>query len=153
MILTLTVSDLVGKELSAYLSAKGLRSTTQRDAILKLFIQAGRHLSAEELHARVRKEHPGISYATVYRTLRLLTEAGLAVESRFADRFVRYEYKGEGSHHDHLICTGCGRIVEFENDGIEALQVDVAKENGFIVQSHKLEIYGLCSRCRRKPGR
>ena len=137
--------------LAEYLSAKGLRSTNQRNAILKLFSEAGRHLSAEELHERVKKAHPGISYATVYRTLKLLAEAGLAKGNRFDDGFTRFEYDGAGGHHDHLICTGCGEIVEFENDKIEELQLDVAKKNGFKVQNHKLEIYGLCPRCQKKP--
>ena len=136
--------------LSEYLSAKGLRSTIQRDSILKLFIEAGRHLSAEELHDQIKKTHPGISYATVYRTLKLLSEAGLAKGNRFDDGFTRYEYSGAGEHHDHLICTGCGKIIEFENDRIEGLQLDVAKKNGYKVQNHKLEIYGLCPKCQRK---
>lgn len=140
-----------GNQLSAYLSDKGLRSTSQRDAVLLLFIEAGRHVSAEELHDRVKKAHPGISYATVYRTLKLLAAAGLAKENRFKDGFTRYEYAGAEDHHDHLICTGCGRIVEFENDKIESLQLDVAKRNGFKVQNHKLEIYGLCPKCQKKP--
>ena len=138
--------------LSEYLSAKGLRSTSQRDAIVKLFMAAGRHLSAEELHERVKKAHLGISYATVYRTLKLLSDAGLAKENRFEDGFTRYEYNSADDHHDHLICTRCGEIVEFENDKIEALQLDVAKKNGYKVRNHKLEIYGLCSKCQRKQG-
>ena len=138
--------------LSEYLSAKGLRSTSQRDAILKLFMAAGRHLSAEELYERVKKAHTGISYATVYRTLKLLSEAGLARENRFDDGFTRYEYSSADDHHDHLICTRCGEISEFENDTIEALQLDVAKKKGFKVRNHKLEIYGLCSKCQRKQG-
>ena len=138
--------------LSEYLSAKGLRSTSQRDAIVKLFMAAGRHLSAEELHERVKKAHTGISYATVYRTLKLLSEAGLAKENRFDDGFTRYEYNSADDHHDHLICTRCGEISEFENDKIEALQLDVAKKKGFKVRNHKLEIYGLCAKCQRKQG-
>jgi Fur family ferric uptake transcriptional regulator len=140
-----------GKHLSDYLAAKGLRSTSQRDAILELFLEAGRHLSAEELYDRVKKSHPGISYATVYRTLKLLVEAGLAKENHFDDGYTRFEYNSTDGHHDHLICTRCGEIVEFENDKIEALQLDVAKQNGYKVQNHKLEIYGLCSKCQRKP--
>lgn len=137
--------------LSDYLAGQGLKSTSQRDKILKEFVDAGRHLSAEELYARIRKIHPHIGYATVYRTLKLLAEAGLAEERRFEDGFTRYEFKAsERSHHDHLICTNCGEIVEFENERIEALQEDVAKKNGFLVQSHKLEIYGLCTRCQGK---
>jgi Fur family ferric uptake transcriptional regulator len=138
------------EQLSRYLATQGLRSTSQRDAILKTFIEAGQHLSAEELYVRVKKAHPGIGYATVYRTLKLLAEAGLAEERRFEDGFTRFEHKIADAHHDHLICTGCGSIIEFENDRIEALQQDVASKKGFKIQSHKLEIYGLCAECQQK---
>jgi Fur family ferric uptake transcriptional regulator len=138
------------QQLTEYLSGQGLRSTTQRDQILQVFVDAGQHLSAEELYLRVKKNHPGIGYATVYRTLKLLADAGLADERRFEDGFTRYEYKVSNSHHDHLICTKCGVILEFENERIEALQQDVARKNRFQVQSHKLELYGLCSACRGK---
>jgi len=138
------------EQLTRYLAGRGLRATTQRDAILQVFVDAGQHLSAEELYLQVRKGHPGIGYATVYRTLKLLAEAGLADERRFEDGFTRFEYKSTDHHHDHLICTKCGRIIEFENERIEALQQDVAKKNHFKVQSHKLELYGLCSGCQKK---
>lgn len=135
------------QQLTEYLSGQGLRSTTQRDQILQIFVDAGRHLSAEELYLLVKKNHSGIGYATVYRTLKLLAEAGLAEERRFEDGFTRYEYRSTDGHHDHLICTKCGAIIEFENERIEALQQDVARKNRFQVQSHKLELYGLCSGC------
>jgi len=141
------------EQLSQYIATKGLRSTSQREAILKIFIGAGQHLSAEELYARVKKAHPGIGYATVYRTLKLLAEAGLAEERRFEDGFARFEHKNADAHHDHLICTRCGAIIEFENERIEALQQEVAMKNGFNVQSHKLELYGLCAKCQQKKVR
>lgn len=138
------------EQLSEYLAVKNLKSTSQRDTILNVFVDAGRHLSAEELYARVKKSHPGIGYATVYRTLKLLAEAGLAQERRFEDGFTRYEHASQDAHHDHLICTRCGAIIEFENESIEALQHDVARKNRFKVQSHKLELYGLCAGCQGK---
>ncbi|MEK6698727.1 MAG: transcriptional repressor [Nitrospirota bacterium] len=135
------------EQLSEYLSGQGLKSTRQRDDVLNAFVSAGRHLSAEELYLLVKKSNPGIGYATVYRTLKLLAEAGLADERRFEDGFTRYEYNASDGHHDHLICTRCGKIIEFENERIEQLQQDVARKNRFKVQSHKLELYGLCSDC------
>jgi Fur family ferric uptake transcriptional regulator len=140
-------------QFSSYLIVKNLRSTSQRDTILQVFVDAGRHLSAEELYARVKKTHPGIGYATVYRTLKLLAEAGLAQERRFEDGFTRYEYAGQDTHHDHLICTSCGAIIEFKNESIEALQQDVARKNHFKVQNHKLELYGLCAVCQGKKNK
>lgn len=136
------------EHLADYLAGQGLKSTRQRDRILQVFIGAGRHLSAEELYGIVHKTDPGIGYATVYRTLKLLAQAGLAEERRFDDGFTRYEYNASDGHHDHLICTSCGRIVEFENERIEQLQDDVARSKGFEVRSHRLELYGLCSECR-----
>ncbi len=138
------------EQLTEYLSGRGLKSTRQRDVVLNAFVSAGRHLSAEELYLLVKKSNPGIGYATVYRTLKLLAEAGLADERRFEDGFTRYEYNASDGHHDHLICTRCGRILEFENERIEQLQQDVARKNRFKVQSHKLELYGLCSDCQGK---
>jgi Fur family ferric uptake transcriptional regulator len=137
------------EQLSEYLSGQGLKSTRQRDVVLNAFVSAGRHLSAEELYLLVKKSNPGIGYATVYRTLKLLAEAGLADERRFEDGFTRYEYNASDGHHDHLICTRCGRIIEFENERIEQLQQDVARKNRFLVQSHKLELYGLCAACQK----
>lgn len=136
--------------LSEYLADQGLKSTRQRDGVLNTFIEAGRHLSAEELYVLVKKTEPRIGFATVYRTLKLLAQAGLADERRFDDGVTRYEYKSSDEHHDHIICTRCHTIVEFENEQIERLQQDVAKRKGFLVQSHKLELYGLCSNCRTR---
>jgi Fur family ferric uptake transcriptional regulator len=140
-------------QLSAYLSGQGLKSTRQRERILAVFVSAGRHLSAEELYLLIRKSDKGIGYATVYRTLKLLSEAGLAHERRFEDGITRFEYDATEGHHDHLICTRCGRIIEFENEQIEELQRAVARKNKFMVNSHKLELYGLCEGCQMKNSR
>ena len=133
--------------LTEYLSMNGLKSTGQRDKILKIFIDANQHLSAEELYQRVKSKHPGIGFTTVYRTLKLFADAGLAQEQRFDDGFTRYEHANINAHHDHLICTKCGIIIEFENKRIEQLQHDIANKNRFKVQNHKLELYGLCAAC------
>jgi Fur family ferric uptake transcriptional regulator len=138
------------EKLLGFLSGQGLRSTSQRDLIFSVFAEAGEHVSAEELYVLVKKKNPRIGYATVYRTLKLLAEAGLADERRFHDGFTRFEFKKTEAHHDHLICTKCGTIIEFENERIEALQKDVARRKGFLVHTHKLELYGLCSECQGK---
>jgi len=135
------------EHLSEYLAGQRLKSTSQRETILTVFVEAGQHLSAEELCALVRKKYPRIGFATVYRTLKLLAAAGLAQERRFEDGYTRFEHTNPDSHHDHLICTKCGAILEFENKRIEALQQDIARRNGFQVLNHKLELYGLCKKC------
>jgi Fur family ferric uptake transcriptional regulator len=138
------------EQLTSFLAGQGLRATSQRDVILKVFAKVGQHVSAEELYARVKKDNPRIGYATVYRTLKLLAEAGFAEARRFHDGFTRFEYKNTDDHHDHLICTRCGAIFEFENERIETLQKDVARRRGFKVHSHRLELYGLCVGCQKK---
>jgi Fur family ferric uptake transcriptional regulator len=90
--------------------------------------------------------------ATVYRTMKLLSESGLAHARNFGDGQTRYEAAVGKHHHDHLICTRCGTIVEFENDRIETMQEAVARKHGFKVTSHKMELYGLCRNCQRELG-
>ncbi len=130
------------------LKNRGLKSTRQRDAIITMFMESGKdHLSVDELYQRVRQRNPKIGYATVYRTLRLMAQSGWASSCQFDNRTARFERQTEGQHHDHLICRGCGKIVEFENPHIEALQAHIARENGFKIFEHKLELYGSCSAC------
>jgi Fur family ferric uptake transcriptional regulator len=130
-----------------YIRASGGRVSTPRMLVAEVFFEMEGHPGVDELAAEVRRRHPGIGYATVYRTMKLLAEAGLVATREFGDGFARYEPECETSHHDHLICTGCGRIVEFEDDGIEALQERVTRQHGFVMQRHRLEIYGLCDQC------
>lgn len=132
-----------------YLARQGLKSTRQRDVILDEFLQSGAHLSTEELYLQIHQNHPGIGYATVYRTLKLLAECGLAEPRHFGDGHTRYEHCGDEEHHDHLICTGCGAIIEFEDEAIERLQKKVAGEHRFTILSHRLEIFGRCEGCSR----
>lgn len=132
-----------------YVRRKGLKSTRQRDIILDAFLSSERHLSIEELYLKLRAKHPNIGYATVYRTLKLFAESGIAREIQFGDGQTRYEHVTEGEHHDHLICTSCGAITEFENDTIEKLQDEIAASHGFIIETHKLELYGQCANCRK----
>lgn len=132
-----------------FISQKGLKSTRQRDLILDAFLSSDRHLSIEELYLKLRAKHPSIGYATVYRTLKLFAESGIAREIQFGDGQTRYEHINEGEHHDHLVCTRCGTIIEFENEAIEKLQDEVASRHDFLIETHKLELYGICAKCRR----
>jgi Fur family ferric uptake transcriptional regulator len=132
-----------------HLRLQRLKSTTQRDAIVRAFLDTQRHVSVEELYAEVRRRNPRIGYATVYRTMKLLTECGVAAERHFRDGEARYE-SAEKKHHDHLICERCGTIVEFEEQQIEALQEAVAGRLGFRFTGHKMELYGVCRDCQRR---
>jgi Fur family transcriptional regulator, ferric uptake regulator len=131
-----------------YITHKGLKSTRQRDVILDAFLSSDRHMSIEELYLKLRAKHPRIGYATVYRTLKLFAESGIAREIQFGDGQTRYEHINEGEHHDHLVCTHCGTIIEFENETIEKIQSEVADSYGFLIETHKLELYGICTKCR-----
>lgn len=128
------------------LARRGLRHTRQRDMLTDIFFSSDGHFSLDELLAMAKTRDGGIGYATVYRTLKLLTELGLAQERHFSDGQTRYE-ASDGVHHDHLICTRCQTIVEFEEERIERLQEEVAARYGFRLGTHKMELYGLCPKC------
>ncbi len=132
-----------------HLRQQGLKSTAQRDDIAHVFFASNRHISVEELYIEVKRINPRIGYATVYRTMKLLTECGLAVERHFRDGEARYESQAEGHHHDHMICEGCGKIIEFTEERIETLQATVAQRLGFQITGHKMELYGRCADCQR----
>lgn len=138
-----TVQDFL-QRFDSCLSARGLRSTSQRRTVVDVFFRTEGHHSVEQLWEAVRDKEPSIGYATVYRTIKLLKSCGLASERRFGDGFARYEVAHEDEHHDHLMCLDCGRIVEFENPRIEALQEQVAKEYGMKLQQHRLDLWGRC---------
>ena len=133
-----------------YLTRQGLKASRQREIIAQAFFKVGGHITIDELLTYVRTQEPKVSQATVYRTMKLLTDCGLAQPRNFLDGQTRYErHDRAGHHHDHLICTACRTIVEFVDDRIEALQVAVASSHGFTVTSHKMELYGLCADCSR----
>ncbi len=135
--------------LSTYLERRGLKHSRQRELVADAFFATPGHVSVDELVLRARARDPRVSVATVYRTVKLLVESGLATARQFGGGQTRYEAAAGKAHHDHLICTACGDIVEFADDQIEALQALVARRHGFEVESHKLELYGRCARCRR----
>ncbi len=137
--------------LRRYIVEHRLKSSRQRDLVADVFFASGGHLRVEELLDKVRRVNPRVSQATVYRTMKLLKDSGLATAQHFsASREARYESSDDGEHHDHLICTRCGRIVEFVNERIEDLQRRVARSHGFTVTAHRLELYGLCEACRAR---
>ena len=133
-----------------FLHANRMNTTQQRELIVDLFLRCREHVSIDELLSRVRKRNKRVGYATVYRTLRLLVESGLAHQRQFGDGQARYEVAGE--HHDHLICVECGFVLEFHNEAIEREQERVARSFGFSVLRHRHELYGLCPRARGIKG-
>jgi len=140
---------IMHRRLTDYMRANGLKLTRQREQILSRFLELGKHVTVEELLHAVREVAPGVGHATIYRTMKLFVDSGVASERHFLNGPACYE-PGEHheAHHDHLICTRCRSIVEFENEGIERLQDEVAASHGFELMHHKMELYGLCPACR-----
>jgi Fur family ferric uptake transcriptional regulator len=135
------------KQFINYVKQNNGKWSKQRDHIIDIFLSADGHVTAEELYHLARKKYPHIGSATVYRTLKLLSSCGLATAARFGHKFARYESTQKSRHHDHLICTECGRILEFASDQIEKLQKTVAQQHGFTITHHKLVLYGICKSC------
>ena len=138
------------KTLRQYLRHRGLKVTQQREEIAQIFLGSERHISAEQLHQQIREIYPEVGLSTVYRTLKLLVEAGLASQRRLGERITRFEPVAGDEHHDHFICINCGAIIEFENQDLEDLQEEVAKKHKFTILRHNLELYGYCQKCRRR---
>lgn len=133
--------------LRKYLDAHGLKETAHRRLILEVFVSGEGHRSVEDIYQRVRQEDSRIGYTTVYRTMKLLSDSGLARAVDLSDGMMRYEHLYNHAHHDHMVCTQCGRSVEFFNAQIEKLQDEASAELGFTVVDHRLQIYGVCSQC------
>ena len=141
--------------LARLIQKMGLKHSRQRDAIVEAFFDLGGHVPVEAIVAKVRERDPRVSVATVYRTMKLLALCGLAVPRQFGDGQTRYEPSSHqhSDAHDHLICTRCGAIEEFESDRISELQARVARRHGFEIERRRLELYGRCSRCRTPAAR
>jgi Fur family ferric uptake transcriptional regulator len=137
-------------EFKNIIKAKKLKFTNQREAILKTLYNNPQHFTSENLYFLIKQNYPdlNIGIATVYRTLALLEESGLVSSISLGIQGKKYEIANK-PHHDHLICTECGKIVEFENEQIEQLQEKIAKENGFALTEHLMQLYGICAECQR----
>lgn len=146
--------DAPGDFLAAFrqhLSREGLKVTRQRERIASVFSTVDGHVSVDELLVKVREVDDAVGYATVYRTLKLLVEAGLASVRHFGEGFARYEPLGE-DHHDHLLCESCGRIVEFHDRFIEERQEKLARSLGYRLTHHRHELFGVCAECLGRIG-
>jgi Fur family transcriptional regulator, ferric uptake regulator len=126
------------------------RLTPQRQFIVNEFLSLKGHYGIEELHDLFRKKGKEINPSTIFRTLKLLVQAGIAQEQQFVNGNTKYDVNV--SHHDHMICLSCGVILEFDSPTLEHVQARIVRDHGFEMAYHKHEIYGHCSDC-RKGGR
>lgn len=125
--------------------------TAQRRDILDVLVgNSGKHFSAEELYAEVKKINPDIGLATVYRTLELMCQLGIAHQLDFDTNYKRYELNLEGDHHHHLICVDCGKIVEFTDQDMEDFEKRLEKDYDFRIIDHNIKVFGYCKECREK---
>jgi Fur family ferric uptake transcriptional regulator len=139
--------------LHSHLKRVGLKQTGQRDTILKTFLEVRDHLSTDELHRLVKKKDPKIGFTTVYRTLKLFTECGLASELTFHDGVARYEHQYNRRTHHHMVCTDCASSVEFFSPEIEKIEHEIGKKHHYSTTRHTFQIYGLCDECSRKKNK
>lgn len=140
---------------NAYLVKHHLKRSEQREVILDVFLRAAKHVSVDDLLGLVQKRRSDIGRTTVYRTLKLLQEAGLASELALDGQQMRFEVDYNREHHDHFICNSCGDIFEFTSPEIERLQEEAAVKIGFVTEGHRHQIFGYCRRCvaRREEAR
>lgn len=135
-----------------YMREQGLRWTNQRKLIAQVALGNHSHFTAEELLSLCRKHDSDVSRATVYRTLSMLEEAGFVEGLDTGDGGRKFEHVIGHDHHDHMVCTGCGAILEFHDEELERRQELAASERGFRITSHSLKIFGLCKDCQGDGG-
>ena len=133
-----------------YLKSKGMLISQQRQQILDIFLKTEKHPTITDLYERVRKKYPSIGMATVYRTMKVICDAGLARQTDFGDGTKRFEHKYKHQHHDHLICIQCGKVIEVQCPEIEKMQEHLAKKHKFAPLRHRMEIFGTCNSCKSK---
>jgi Fur family ferric uptake transcriptional regulator len=133
-----------------HLKKVGLKHTEQRDTILRTFLESREHLSTDELHRLVKKKDPRIGFTTVYRTLKLLAECGLASEVAFHDGIARYEHQHNRRSHHHMVCVECGSSVEFFSPEVDRAEQEIGRKYHYETTRHTFQIYGICVECRKK---
>ncbi len=135
---------------SDYLKENGLKMTRQRRLIVETFLYTDGHLSADELYEATRRKDPGIGYTTVFRTLKAMTECGLARETDLNDGRTRFERLYRRPKHHHIVCQECHKTIEFFSPELEELQSSIASEYGLKPVQQRLQIYGICKECQEK---
>jgi Fur family transcriptional regulator, ferric uptake regulator len=144
------LAGVAERMLAGYLREKGLKQSAKRDRVLEVFLNTRDHLSTEELHNLVKEKDLSIGYTTVYRTLKLLAQCGLAFEVDFQDGVVRYEHSLNRRTHHHMVCTSCGDSVEFFAPELEEVQRRIGDQFHFEPSRHTFQVLGTCRACLKK---
>jgi len=131
-----------------YLRAQGLKYTPERQLVMQEAVSTPDHFEAEDLLLRIRNSGQRVSKGTIYRTLSLLVESGLVRQVVFTDKHTHYEHVYGHKHHEHLICTHCGKVIDFYRQGLEESLAEVCAAYGFSMKSHKIEVVGYCKKCK-----
>jgi Fur family ferric uptake transcriptional regulator len=137
------------RKIENILRKSGFKITSQRRSVLNAITQSHEHLTPAAIHKRVCREHPGIGLVTIYRTLEILTELGLICEVHAGENCRSYLIRRPSEHHHHLICSDCGRVMDFTDCDLSELEQRLAQETGFKIHSHLLEFLGQCRNCRK----
>ena len=135
--------------LDDYLTKHGLKHSKQRVNVLRHFLDTSGHMTVDDLYRVIRRKNPRIGRTTIYRALKVFVAAQLAEAIELRDGLTRFEHKFLHAHHDHMICTECGTILEFLSPEIERLQDEIADAYGFLIESHRHQIFGRCQKCAR----
>jgi Fur family ferric uptake transcriptional regulator len=133
-----------------FLSQQGLKLTGERTALVREIFATHYHFEADELLFKMKEKDVKISRATVYRTLELLVKSGMVRRVHLGEDHYHYEHVTGNSHHDHLICTTCGGVIEFHDEVLEARQREICEKKKFTPTFHNLQILGVCDACKRK---
>ncbi len=138
---------LTGKKIAANLRQRGYKLTPQRRAVLEVIARSREHLAPVAIHEEARKRHIKVGLVTVYRTLEILAELGLICEVHTGGRQRNYIMRRPVEHHHHLICSDCGRVVDFAVCNLDELEHKLSQKTGFKIESHILELHGRCPQC------
>lgn len=135
---------------SSFLQGQGLKLTSERSALVREIFSTHYHFEADELLFKMKEKQLKISRATVYRTLELLVKSGMVRRVHLGEEHYHYEHVTGNSHHDHLVCTTCGAVIEFHDPLLEARQREICERKRFTPTFHNLQILGICESCRKK---
>ena len=140
--------SFTANKIAGILRQHGYRLTPQRRAVLNAIARSHEHLTPAAIHEKVHQEHPGIGLVTIYRTLDILAQLGLICRVHAAGNSRSYSMRRPSGHHHHLVCSGCGRVIDFSDCALGQLEQRLFRETGFDIDSHLLEFYGHCRDCR-----